>query len=189
MTLEKILIFAGGALVGGIASWWCCKRHYERILDEYDEEILKLKGKDYYDEEDEDDEEDIPEEVPPKGEKVDYHSYYGKNDPAEKEHPREEEKKKDRKKPPEKITEEEFGEDGYKPVYLDYFNVDNVLVISDETEAKDLDEVRDWVGDALERFGFDENDEKRIIIRNHNRKCDYDVTKIWEAFNPADADE
>ena len=188
ITLKNILIFAGGTAIGALASWYCCKRHYEKILDLYEEEMGKMY---YLEEEDSDEDDEEAEEAGTVGENIDYHAFYKKPDPAEQEYPKDDEgdKVKSNKKPPRMITAERFGEDGFTQVYLDFYTEDQALVITDETEAKEIDEVKDWVGDALEKFGFSTNGEDHIYVRNYNRKCDFEIQKVWDRFSPPEADE
>ena len=109
---------------------------------------------------------------------TDYTSFY-KGDPAESEHPTEEgDTKGSKKRAPRIIKADDFGEDGFAQIYLDFYTEDKALVITDETEAKEVDEVRDWIGNALEKYGFESNDEEKIYVRNFNRKEDYEILKI-----------
>ena len=184
ITLKNILIFAGGTIVGVIAGWYCCDRHYKKILEEYDE--------DNYDEafEDDFDEENIETGTPEELENIDYAKCYKKADPAEQEHPNEDEgKAKGKGRPPKLISAEKFGEDGFTEVFLDFYTEDQALVIADETEAKEIDEARDWIGNALEKYGFATNAEPKIYVRNYDRKCDYQILKVWDRFSPPEAYE
>ena len=190
ITLKSILIFAGGAIVGAAGSWYYCKRHYEKVIEEFGIELeAQFKemygGIDAYVEEDE----ETPEIEP--GERrgsyaTNYAAFY--KDPAEQEHPVEEETrtKGDKKIKPRVIKVEEFGNSGFAEVYLDFYVEDQALVSVDETEAKEIDEVRDWIGDALEKYGFAGNEDRIICVRNYNRKTDYQINKVWDRFAPSD---
>lgn len=189
ITLKNILIFAGGAAAGALASWYCSRRYYERILDAYEDEMSKMyyiEGDDDYDNAESGDEKSGTVDG-----HIDYHACYKKPDPADQEHPTDDEgeKVKNSKRQPRIISAEKFGEDGFSPIYLDFYTEDQALVQSDETEAKEIDEVRDWIGDALEKYGFATNNEPRIYVRNFDRKCDYEILKVWERFSPPEADE
>lgn len=194
ITLKGILIFTGGAVVGAIGSWYYCKRTYERILEERETELEKLIRAEYGDvdafvETDEDEETSVPaDETGRRGSfATDYTSFY-KEDPAESEHPSEDgEKSGGKKRAPRIIKADDFGEDGFAQIYLDFYTEDKALVITDETEAKEVDEVRDWIGDALEKYGFESNDEDKIYVRNFNRKEDYEILKVWDRFSPPEA--
>lgn len=194
ITLKGILIFTGGAVVGAIGSWYYCKRTYERILEERETELEKLIRAEYGDvdafvETDEDEETSVPaDETGRRGSfATDYTSFY-KGDPAESEHPTEEgDTKGSKKRAPRIIKADDFGEDGFTQIYLDFYTEDKALVITDETEAKEVDEVRDWIGNALEKYGFESNDEEKIYVRNFNRKEDYEILKVWDRFSPPEA--
>jgi hypothetical protein len=194
ITLKGILIFTGGAVVGAIGSWYYCKRTYERILEEHETELEKLIRAEYGDvdafvETDEDEETSVPaDETGRRGSfATDYTSFY-KVDPAESEHPTEEgDTKGSKKRAPRIIKADDFGEDGFAQIYLDFYTEDKALVITDETEAKEVDEVRDWIGNALEKYGFESNDEEKIYVRNFNRKEDYEILKVWDRFSPPEA--
>lgn len=194
ITLKGILIFTGGAVVGAIGSWYYCKRTYEKILEERETELEKLIRAEYGDvdafvETDEDEETSVSaDETGRRGSfATDYTSFY-KGDPAESEHPTEEGDTKDSKKrAPRIIKADDFGEDGFTQIYLDFYTEDKALVIADETEAKEVDEVRDWIGNALEKYGFESNDEEKIYVRNFNRKEDYEILKVWDRFSPPEA--
>lgn len=198
MTLKGILIFSGGAICGAIGGWYWTKRKYEQVLEKYKEEsaqkIKEIYGNpDAFVEEDEEEEPKQPEvEKAPKARgsfATDYASFYKKNDPAEQEHPEDdgEEKVKDKKRLPRIIKAEEFGEKGFTEAYLDFYTIDQALVVADDTEAKEIDEVRDWIGDALDKYGFSQNDEEKIYVRNYDRKTDYEILKVWDRFAPPEA--
>ena len=194
ITLKGILIFTGGTVVGAIGSWYYCKRTYERILEEHETELEKLIRAEYGDvdafvETDEDEETSVSaDETGRRGSfATDYTSFY-KGDPAESEHPTEEgDTKGSKKRAPRIIKADDFGEDGFAQIYLDFYTEDKALVITDETEAKEVDEVRDWIGNALEKYGFESNDEEKIYVRNFNRKEDYEILKVWDRFSPPEA--
>ena len=180
ITLKGIIIFAGGAAVGALTSWYYSKRKYERIIEENEATAAEYYKEQYLgvDAFVEDDEEEVSEgdvEVP--------------TDPVVNEHPEDDgETKVSSKRPPKIIKMEDFGSNGYSEVYLEYYTQDGALVIADETEAKEIDEVKDFIGNALEKYGFDHNDEERIYVRNFDRKCDYMIQKIWDKFSPDEGD-
>ena len=201
ITLKGIIIFAGGAAVGALTSWYYSKRKYERIIEENEATAAEYYKEQYLgvDAFVEDDEEEVSEgdvEVPSKPERkgsfaTDYTSFYKEvpTDPVVNEHPEDDgETKVSSKRPPKIIKMEDFGSNGYSEVYLEYYTQDGALVIADETEAKEIDEVKDFIGNALEKYGFDHNDEERIYVRNFDRKCDYMIQKIWDKFSPDEGD-
>lgn len=197
MTLKGILIFAGGAACGAIGGWYWTSRKYEKILEELEEshaaEVKEIYGNpDAFVEEHEEEE---PEQEVEKTRKArgsfatDYTSFYKKDDPAEQEHPEDdgEEKVKEKKRLPRIIKAEEFGQKGFAEAYLDFYTMDQALVIADNTEPKEIDEVKDWIGDALDKYGFSQNDEDKIYVRNYDRKTDYEILKVWDRFTPPEA--
>ena len=191
ITMKGIMIFAGGVVVGVIAGVYVTKRKYERILEEQEEELTEKLRKEYggidaFVEEEKTEEEDSYMEVPErKGSfATNYQSFYKPADPAEGEAPKE---MSEKKKPPKAIRNEEFGTTGFREVYLDYYTEDQALVIADETEAKEIDEVKDWIGDVLEKFDFDNNDEQdKICVRNFDRRWDIQITKRYDRFAPSE---
>lgn len=198
ITLKGILIFTGGAVVGAIGSWYYCKRTYERILEENEKELEKSIRAEYGDVDAFVEDDDVESEggADISGEPIrrgsfatDYQSFYKtESDPAESEHPTEEgDTKGSKKRAPRIIKADDFGEDGFAQIYLDFYTEDKALVITDETEAKEVDEVRDWIGNALEKYGFESNDEEKIYVRNFNRKEDYEILKVWDRFSPPEA--
>lgn len=199
MTLKGIIIFTGGAVCGAVGGWYWTSRKYEKILDELEEkhaeEVKQIYGNPDAFVEVEGNEEEEPEQEIEKMPKsrgsfaTDYTSFYKKDDPAEQEHPEDdgEEKVKNKKRLPRIIKAEEFGQKGFTEAYLDYYTMDQALVIADETEAKEIDEVKDWIGDALDKYGFSQNDEEKIYVRNYDRKTDYEILKVWDRFTPPEA--
>lgn len=127
-----------------------------------------------------------------KPETTDYTTYYkGKRDQAESESPKEdadyyEEARGSKDKGPKFIKMEEFGDDPRQSeVHLHYYMDDGVLTLSDDQSEElleDFDEIHGMIGDALSKFGFDNNDEEVIYIRNRARGCDYEIVKIFGSY-------
>lgn len=87
-------------------------------------------------------------------------------------------------KGPKLIKAEDFGSESYlDAVTLLYYVDDGVLTSEDEEVYEDLDEVEDMLGDALRKFGFDQNDEPTIYVRNYDRACDYEIIKVFSSYN------
>lgn len=86
-------------------------------------------------------------------------------------------------KRPKLISAESFDNDypHFDKIELEYYTGDDVLVdISSEEEIHDPERI---VGDALDKFGFRENDEERVIfVRNFNHGADYEVSKVFSSF-------
>lgn len=94
---------------------------------------------------------------------------------------------KNKFKQPELIESCDFGQEpGFSTCTLKYYKENDTLVVWEEdANVQDIiyfDEVEDWIGDALIKFGFCDNDEKRIFVRNWNRSTDFEVIKVFAAF-------
>lgn len=96
-----------------------------------------------------------------------------------------EEKAEDRSKPPIIIDPNDMQSiPGYDAVDLYFYEGNRVLTLADdygEERVKSLDEVRDLLGDILEKTGFVTSKFKRgecICVRNFRMTTDYMVTKI-----------
>ena len=70
-----------------------------------------------------------------------------------------------------------------------YYEGDNTLVIEDSEDVIPEDEVRNYVGDCLTKYGFTINDETIIYVRNFQREVDYEVIKIHESYSGSDPEE
>ena len=70
----------------------------------------------------------------------------------------------------------------YDAMDLRYYTEDGSIVLDEETpegERKiDLDEVKDYLGDALTEYGFISNNDEVIYLRNYKRTTDYRILKI-----------
>lgn len=207
---SKLLIFAAGAVVGGVTSGLFLKKKYEKKADE---EISQMRQ--YYDgkekeepaAEESTEENDIPSyesehiESPEDKEKhknpvpaqpVDYTSCYNYE---EMEHPEDDivdngasitnSYQESSKNPPKLIKMSEFGEEpNYETATLLYY-MDNGVLTTESDEvigAKDLDEISSIVGDVLKKYRFDTNNWDRIYVRNFARACDYEIVKVFGAF-------
>jgi hypothetical protein len=62
---------------------------------------------------------------------------------------------------------------------LYYYQEDDV--ITDEDENKIENEL-ELVGEALDKFGFRDNDEQVVHVRNYEKKTDYEVIKVFAAY-------
>jgi len=63
----------------------------------------------------------------------------------------------------------------FDKVTLLYYTEDQVLVTADDNEP--VDDVERLIGDALDKYGFRNNDEKVIYVRNFSRGTDYEIAK------------
>ena len=67
---------------------------------------------------------------------------------------------------------------------LYYQDNDTLVVEGDSTDEviDDFNEVEDMLGDGLSKYGFKDNDEPVIYIRNYDRGYDYEVTKVFDSY-------
>ena len=80
------------------------------------------------------------------------------------------------------IKEEDYGNDEtLEQESLFYYQGNDILVTEDDEEIHDLPLV---VGDCLDKFGFRDNNEKRICVRNYKLGKDYEVIKIDGPYIP-----
>lgn len=80
------------------------------------------------------------------------------------------------------IKEEDYGEDGtLEQESLFYYQGDDTLVTEDDEEIHDIPLV---VGDCLDKFGFRDNNEKRICVRNYKLGKDYEIIKMTGEYIP-----
>lgn len=94
------------------------------------------------------------------------------------------EKNKDRE--PKLIAAEDFGsEPNYNKMFLLYYTESDVLTLNedqDEEIINDFDEIEAMLGDSLTKFGFIDNDEEVIYVRNTRRTTDYEIRKVFGQF-------
>lgn len=80
----------------------------------------------------------------------------------------------------------DFGiEPGMNTMTLLYYQENDILTIEEggsEEVLKDFDEIESMIGDALTERGFKDNDEPEIYIRNQGRNCDYEIVKVFGAY-------
>lgn len=92
-----------------------------------------------------------------------------------------------KKKRPYIIKAEEFGSEiGYGEATLYYYTEDGAVVTDDDEE---LDAYEINIGNALTKYGFDKNDEHSIYVRNPNLEMDYEIIKVYQAFNPVSPED
>lgn len=192
---NKALIFLVGFMAGGVASGLYAKKKYEKILkdeqDDISETLSDVTDKEYSDLEPE--EESKPVEPPKEysgnslsgGRTVEEYYNYGSNYDAGEEMTKESEENS--KLAPKIIKASDYGTNPiYEPQTLLYYTDNDVLTTeTDEIIGegeKDLDEIRSVIGDALTKFGFKDSDEDRIFVRNFKRNADYEIIKVFGAF-------
>lgn len=80
------------------------------------------------------------------------------------------------------LSEDSFGEiDGYETETLRYFVQDKFLVHEDGTI---VDEPHDLLDDALDRYGWadDDSDDSEMFVRNYGLQRDYEVVKEFDEW-------
>ena len=183
-TLSKVAIFAGGAIIGSVATWQILKTRYEQRLqqeiDDVKEYYARRAAEGYFNDkhvdlvENESEKDDAPPVKPAESSIRDYaktlselnytdYSSRGKNGSGE---------VADVKKP-HVIRPEEFDElrdEGYETESLTYY-ADGVL--ADDTDEP-IDDVDAVVGeDSLTHFGEYEDDS--VFVRNDKLKTDFEI--------------
>ena len=140
----------------------------------------------------------------------DYTSYWKKEaqkavDPAEKESPEDEyedsyaqgliannEQSRNRTKPPKLISANEYGDQpGYSTVDLRYYQENDFLTVVSDMDEEDIlyvDEIENYVGNALVKFDFKHSDEKTIYVRNYQRMTDFMISKVFGSFGEVGAE-
>ena len=196
------LIFTGiaGIAVGFAAGYYVAKCHFKQ-LHEADMQDMREYYEGKHPEKPEYESEhkveahtmDEPYEKP---NKVDYQQFY---DPSESEGPKDDipededdtgsymtnEYKKNKNRAPIIIKKGEYGDmDNWKTMDLKYYQESETLVFveGDEEDMIYFDEIEDVVGNSLVKFGFADNDEPVIFVRNFSRGCDFRIEKVFGAF-------
>lgn len=135
---------------------------------------------------------------------IDYTVFYkpeDDTDPAESEHPRDDDEETQKEyqgsvltqehqqakhREPRIIKHSDFGsEPHYTTQTLIYYTEDDILTLGEdqsEEEVADFDEIESMIGDALTKYGFVDNDEDHIYVRNDQRCCDYEIVKVFGSF-------
>lgn len=135
---------------------------------------------------------------------IDYTVFYkpeDDTDPAESEHPMDDDEETQKEYQGEVLTKEhqqvkyrepriikhsDFGsEPHYTTQTLIYYTEDDILTLGEdqsEEEVADFDEIESMIGDALTKYGFIDNDEDHIYVRNDQRCCDYEIVKVFGSF-------
>lgn len=126
---------------------------------------------------------------------VDYTSYYTSK--AESEYPRDEytdgvreayyegmkaNDERNSGKPPKIVSKGEYDSEEFEhhdKVTLYYYSEDQVLATEDDEVIEDP---RLQIGDALDKYGFRNNDEEAIYVRNYSLMTDYVIEKLDYAY-------
>lgn len=206
--LKGVLIFVAGGGVGGAIGSYVMKikleeKHKAELIDMEEYYVnrhpdKKPRENGYY-EGDKQVQDDLKDYVKPAP--VDYTKYYDPDeDPADNESPNddetdnydeglelEKERIEDKNKKPKLIAASDFGMDPkYGTLSLLYYTENDTLTIHDDEDMGEdviyLDEIADFIGDALDKFDFRHSDEKVIYVRNFRRSTDFEITKVYGAF-------
>lgn len=189
-TLANVLIFATGAAIGSVATWYLVKTKYERIAQEEIDSVKEAFAGHKYDGPQNSDEAADKNDISAEGpvmddpeqdykemvQKLGYHNYSDVEPTLIKktEAPTEEETHSSARV----ITPEEFGEEGYKLVELTYW-ADDVLTDNKNKRIQDVDAL---IGKGtLERFGEYEPD--ALHVRNDEKKIDFEIMRDLKRYS------
>ena len=195
-TLSNVLIFADGAAIGSVATWYLVKTKYEKIAQEEIDSVKEEFSKHRYDGPNDADEAagvepiDIPaeEEEPVEDtsddykdlvQKLGYHNYSDVNNIQAANKPTEpSEPVAESNDDAYVITPEEFGELDYKIVELTLW-ADGVLT---DVKNKRIQDVDGLIGrNTLERFGEYEPD--ALHVRNDEKKIDFEIMRDLKRYS------
>ena len=92
------------------------------------------------------------------------------------------------KKPPKLIKASEFGDNpAYSALYIYYYTENGVLTLADDYDKETVtsfEEAKEYIGDALTKYNFidEDNDEEVIYVRNYRLSTDYCITKVFAKY-------
>ena len=172
-TLNKIIMFATGAIVGSLVTWKILGIRYERLMNE-ESKSIKTELKRLYNIDDKTDKIEEETNKEPENNPVNIHEYSSKlanqgyTDYADVSTL---EKKGDKDVRPYVIEPDRFGEIyEYETITFTYY-ADGVLADELDERVEDIDNV---IGeDSLKHFGEYEDDS--VFVRNDELKCDYEI--------------
>lgn len=81
---------------------------------------------------------------------------------------------------PKLIKAEEFDEYEYHDKVTLYFYTEDQILATEDNEI--IDDPVAIVGDNLTKYGFNQNDEQVIFVRNIRRGTDYEIAKVFGPF-------
>ena len=122
---------------------------------------------------------------------VDYTRYYGGNTGMsdteyDENYALGKQRSMEKKKGPHLIKSEDFGViPGYSTRHMLYYQYNDTLVIDDDQDEEvieDFNEIESIIGDALTKYGFRDNDEEIIYVRNDKRDTDYEIEKVFDSY-------
>ena len=171
-TLNKVFIFAAGAVIGSAVTWKIIKTKYEQIANEEIESVKeRFRNREVYTGNDSESYEEVEGDTPSEKKKyadiLDGNGYRSYSKPKGSENEIKEEESVDG---PYVIPPEEYDENDYETESLTYY-ADGVL-----TDMYDniIEDVEGTVGtDSLTHFGEYEDDS--VFVRNDERQIDYEI--------------
>ena len=203
MVNKAVVSYILGAGVGSLVTFVATKKYYQKIANEeiasVKEAVLKRNAKLYSVEPDENPQpqDDEVEESETDEETIEKMTNYSKiyqgggevdgilNTLAEREHPDDDEKpKKKSRKAPRIIKAADYDSyPEYRKLTVFYFVGDGIIADEDdETELEKLGTYNDLVGKCLEKYGFTDNDETVIFVRNEQIMADFEIMKNFGTF-------
>lgn len=163
-TVKNVVIFAAGAIIGSAVTYFILNKKYKKISDE---EIQSVR--DVYKKKEEALKDMASEQAEKMAQEIVANAIPEEDDISD-EKEVDDEMKDNR---PYVIDPDDFGEEGYHTVSLDYY-ADGVLAYMDSGAVIKPEEVDEIVGrDSLTRFGEYERD--TVYVRNDKRKTDYEI--------------
>ena len=177
--LRITLAFLVGAAVGAASTYFCLKNKFEEDIEAEAEELRVYyndKYRNHVEKEEEDKEDDVVRES---FERL-----------SEEEYPEDDLTEEERKAEianeiinsrPKLIKADEFDSNPAFDKQTLYYYTDDGLLLTEEDEI-----VENYVyllGDTLTKYGFVDNDEKVIHVRNGNVSTDFEVIKVFGTSN------
>lgn len=102
---------------------------------------------------------------------------------AKEESPMEEANRPAKLRGPRLIKAEDYGNNRTLDTVELFYYTDNGVLANEDDEVIAPESAELLLGDALTKYGFTENDEDYIYVRNEKHGCDYQITKIHAPYN------
>ena len=172
-TLNKVFIFAAGAVIGSAVSWKFAKRKYEQIAREEIDSVKEMYGKKYYEPVGEATE-DVPDNVfPTEEEKQEYANIVQNYKEGGSE-------SMEIGTPPYVISYEELGEiEEYDTVSLTYY-ADGVVA---DDWGDVIEDIPNVIGEDFSNHYDNADDPDMVYVRNERLKCDYEISRDVRKFS------
>lgn len=168
--ITGFLMFTIGAAVGSVVTWKLVKTKYERIAQEEIDSVKEVfsRRKNNTDESESEEHSFKEHEVKEYSDQVKKYGYTNNVKEGEPE----------MKDSPRIIPPEEFGNDGYDAITLNYY-ADGIIADDWDTIVIDPEES---IGPNIESH-FGEYEEDTVYVRNDEQKCDYEVCRDLRKFS------